>query len=97
MELHWFDYITLFMFILFLYGSFYNSPYIFVQLNFIIKIIIGIYLIYRFNDFKRVNHITLLDQKICGSAGFYILIFSFADAITVYLHTIRDFILSISF
>ena len=94
MELHWFDIITILMFIIFVYGSIYNAPYIFVQLNFIIKVLIGIYLIYRFNEFKRVNHITLLDQKICGSAGAYILIFSFADAITVYLQAIRNFIMT---
>ena len=93
MEFHWFDFITLFMFFIFLYGAFTNTPSFFVQINFLIKVAIGCYLIYKFNDFRTVNIISVLDQKICGSAGFYILLFSFADVITIYLSSIRNYII----
>jgi len=91
--IHWFDVITLFIFFIFIYGSFRNEPIIFVQINFLIKVLIGLYLIYKFNDFRKVDKISILDQKICASAGVYILIFSFADVITTYLSIIRNYIL----
>ena len=90
---HWFDLITLFMMVLFIYGSFKNEPALFVQFNFIIKVCIGAYLIYKFNDFRKVDKITLLDQKLCAFAGVYILIISFADVITTYLSIIRNYII----
>jgi hypothetical protein len=92
MELHWFDFVTLFMFILFVYGTFKNKPAIFVQINFCITVLIGCYLVYKFNDFRKVFKITVLDKKICSFAGFYILVFSFADVITLYLDNIRNYI-----
>jgi hypothetical protein len=92
MELHWFDFVTLCMFIVFIHGSFKNEPDVFVQINFFIKVFIGFYLIYKFNDFRKVSKITVLDQKICAFAGFYILVFSFADVITIYLDNIRNYI-----
>ena len=92
MELHWFDFVTLCMFIVFIHGSFKNEPDVFVQINFFIKVFIGFYLIYKFNDFRKVFKITVLDKKICSFAGFYILVFSFADVITLYLDNIRNYI-----
>ena len=94
--MHWFDLITLFIMILFIYGSFNNTPKLFVQINFIIKVAIGCYLIYKFNDFRRVDKITLFDQKLCAFAGSYILLVSFADVITVYLNDIRNYIINLS-
>lgn len=91
--MHWFDFISLLIFAIFIYGSFYNEPALFVQINFLIKVIIGCYLIYKFNDFRKVNKISELDQKICASAGVYIIIFSFADVITTYLSIIRNYII----
>ena len=92
MELHWFDFITLCMFALFVYGTFKDKPAIFVKINFIITVLIGLYMIYKFNDFRKVFKISVLDKKICSFAGFYILVFSFADVITLYLDNIRNYI-----
>ena len=94
MEFHWFDIVTLGMTFIFVYGLIQNSPLIFIQINFLIKVFISIYLMYRFNDFRRITTITVLDQKICSSAGVYLFIFSFADVITAYFNKIRNYIMN---
>jgi len=93
MEFHWFDYITFLMFFIFIYGILYNVPFIFIQINFTIKVLISIYLMYKFNDFRdHAFKITLLDKKICFSAGIYLFIFSFADVINSYLIEIKQIV-----
>ena len=93
MEIHWFDYITIIMFFIFVYGILYNIPSIFIQINFTIKVLISLYLMYKFNDFRdHTFKITLLDKKICFSAGIYLFIFSFADVINSYLIEIKLFV-----
>ena len=93
MEIHWFDYITFIMFFIFIYGILYNVPSIFIQINFTIKVLIAFYLMYKFNDFRdHTFKITLLDKKICFSAGIYLFIFSFADVINSYLIEIKSFV-----
>jgi hypothetical protein len=91
MDNHWFDLITLLMVFIFIYGLIYNEPIIFVQINFLIKVIIGFYLMYKFNDFNKHKTIvfTVLDKKICFSAGLYLIVFSFADVINMYLNKIK--------
>jgi hypothetical protein len=92
MDKHWFDIITLIMLFIFMYGLVFNEPILFIQLNFLIKVIIGIYLIYKYNDFRshKTIQFTVLDKKICYSAGIYLLIFSFADVINSYFNKIRE-------
>ena len=72
------------MFGIFIFGFVFNMPFIFIQINFIIKVSIAIYLMYKFNNFREKITFTTLDKKICFSAGFYIFIFSFADVINSY-------------
>ena len=91
--IHWFDGITIIMVILFSYGFLFNQPLLFIQLNFIIKVIISFYLMYKFNDFRSDPiKFTVLDKKICYSAGFYLFIFSFADVINFYFLELRNYI-----
>jgi hypothetical protein len=91
--IHWFDGITILMVILFCYGFLFNQPLLFIQLNFIIKVIISFYLMYKFNDFRSDPiKFTVLDKKICYSAGFYLFIFSFADVINFYFLELRNYI-----
>lgn len=94
--LHWFDIITIIMFCIFIFGFIYNIPSIFIQFNFIIKVLIAIYLIYKFNDF-RTDHVkfTILDKKICYSAGIYLFLFSFADVINSYFIELRKNIINL--
>ena len=89
MLLHWFDIITFIMICIFIFGFIFNIPYVFIQINFIIKVSIAIYLMYKFNDFRKKIEFTTLDKKICFSAGFYIFVFSFADVINSYFKYLR--------
>ena len=91
MEFHWFDYITFIMLFIFIFGILYNIPSIFIQINFTIKVMVSIYLMYKFNNFSNHNF-TMLDKKICFSAGVYLFIFSFADVINSYLLEIKHFL-----
>lgn len=93
MEFHWFDGITLSMILIFVYGIIYKDATLFMQMNFIIKVIISLYLIYKFNDFRITpEKFTTLDKKICFSAGLYIFIFSFADVVDGYFKQINEII-----
>jgi|688.fasta_scaffold1600274_1 hypothetical protein len=91
MDKHWFDFITLLLVFIFIYGLIYTEPIIFGQINFLVKLIIGIYLMYKFNDFNNHKTIvfTVLDKKICFSAGLYLILFSFADMINTYINKIK--------
>uniref|UniRef100_A0A6C0JLL9 Uncharacterized protein n=1 Tax=viral metagenome TaxID=1070528 RepID=A0A6C0JLL9_9ZZZZ len=91
MDNHWFDYVTLVLVFIFIYGLIYTEPIIFIQINFLVKVIIGLYLMYKFNDFNKHKTIefTILDKKICFSAGLYLIVFSFADIINNYLNKIK--------
>jgi len=89
MLFHWFDIITLIMICIFIFGFVFNMPFIFIQINFLIKVLIAIYLMYKFNGFREKVTFTMLDKKICFSAGFYIFIFSFADVINSYFILLR--------
>ena len=82
---HWFDFISIFMLLVFGYGLVKTESSLLIQINIMLKIIIALYLIYRFNDFQRIHHISLLDQKLCSFAGFYLIITSFASIIKLYL------------
>lgn len=94
--IHWFDIITLIMFCIFIFGFVYNVPSIFIQFNFIIKVLIALYLIYKFNDFRTDTvKFTLLDKKICYSAGIYLFLFSFADVINSYFRELRKLIIEL--
>jgi len=94
--LHWFDIITIIMFCIFIFGFIYNIPSIFIQFNFIIKVLIAIYLIYKFNDFRTDTvKFTILDKKICYSAGIYLFLFSFADVINSYFIELRKNIINL--
>ena len=94
--IHWFDIITLIMFCIFIFGFVYNIPSIFIQFNFIIKVLIALYLIYKFNDFRTDPvKFTLLDKKICYSAGIYLFLFSFADVINSYFRELRKLIMEL--
>ena len=91
MEFHWFDSITLGMILVFIYGIIYSDAMLFMQLNFTIKVLISLYLIYHFNHFRN-NPVkfTTLDKRICYSAGVYLFIFSFADVFDNYFKQINQ-------
>jgi len=89
--LTYFSYVTKFTVLLFLIGIFQNKPFILIQFNFVVKVILAIFLIYRFNSYRKHKiEFTELDRKVCYSAGIYIILISFLDFINFYTEYIRN-------
>jgi hypothetical protein len=64
----------------------------FLYLNYIIKILIAFFLMYRFNGFRKDKvSFTDLDRKVCFSAGVYILAVSFQEYIIFFSKEFRSF------
>jgi hypothetical protein len=88
------SYIFKFGFFLYITGLLTYKPPFLLQINFCLKILVALFLIYRFNSHR--NHqirFTELDRKVASSAGLYILVVSFADIIDQYTEEIRSFII----
>ena len=89
--LTFFSFITKFTVVLFIVGFFQNKPMWLVQFNFVIKVILALFLIYRFNSYRKHKiEFTELDRKVCYSAGIYIILISFFDLINHYTEYIRN-------
>lgn len=89
--LTYFSYVTKFTVLLFLIGIFQNKPFILIQFNFVVKVILALFLIYRFNSYRKHKiEFTELDRKVCYSAGIYIILISFLDIINFYTEYIRN-------
>jgi hypothetical protein len=87
---HYFGLITKLVTACYLLGVFIDKPYLYLVIHFIVKLVIALYLIYRFNPYHSDNMVfTELDRKVCYSAGTYILFFSFLDLIDQYIEKIR--------
>jgi hypothetical protein len=91
----WMGYITIIIFILLFVGIIQKEPTYFVEIIFIFMIFICLYLMYRFNDFRKNIKFTEIDRKVCFVGGTYLFFLSFADLIQVYTVTIKDKIQSI--
>ena len=88
-----FSWITKIITILYIVGFFENKPLQFVKINFIFKVIISLFLIYRFNGYRKKQiHFTELDRKAVYSAGQYILLLSFVDIFDTYTQKFRNII-----
>jgi hypothetical protein len=75
---------------LFIIGFFQVQPNLILKFNIFFKIILALFLIYRFNDYrKQPIRFTELDRKICFSTGVFIIIISFIDIITYNIDFIR--------
>ncbi len=87
----WIGVITFIMFILLFVGILQKEPTFFVEFVFLFKVSISLFLIYRFNKFRKDIHFTELDRKVCFAAGINILLISFADLIQEYTKKIKDY------
>jgi hypothetical protein len=77
--------------ILFIIGFFQAQPIFILKFNIFFKIILALFLIYRFNNYrKQPIRFTELDRKICFSTGIYIILISFIDIITYNIEYIRN-------
>jgi hypothetical protein len=91
--MHYFKWITRIVTLLFIIGVLTDKPSSFLFFNFLIKILLAVFLLYRFNSYRKSKIVfTELDRKICYSAGMYIIIFSFLDVIQVYINELRNMI-----
>lgn len=80
--------------ILFLIGYLNSPPEIFITFTFVLKVILSIFLIYRFNSYRDTKiKFTELDRKIVYSCALFILLTSFTDYITYFTEIIRELIM----
>ena len=85
-----FGWITKITFVLFFIGFINKTPDIFVEFYSIVKIFLGIFLIYRFNSYRNDKVVfTELDRRVCYSAGIFIILISFIDVMNKYIDIIR--------
>lgn len=105
----YFNLIVRILLILYIFGAVNSNVRILITVNFYVKVFIALFLMYRFNGFRK-NKIsfTELDQKIAFSAGLYILVISFYDyvntltsssrlIITRHLKPITDYVISVKY
>ena len=91
--IHHFERISIFIVILFIIGVIRDKPESFLAANFIVQVFLAIYLIYRFNHYrKEIPRFNDLDRKICYYAGVYILTFSFLEVLQTYTEKFRKLI-----
>jgi hypothetical protein len=96
--LNYFGYFITIIFVFFIFGVINDTPKFILEINFVIKIIISLYLIYRFNSFRETylgstkTEFTEFDRKLVYSSSVYIIILSFFDIFVIYLNKIRSII-----
>ena len=61
------------------FGWIQSEPLFFLYISFAVKCIVGLLLMYRFNDFWPSKTFTAIDRKICFLAGTYIVAFTIGD------------------
>lgn len=82
---------TIFIFI----GWMTTTPRIFSLLSFIVKIILGLYLVIKFSGlFPSLHAISYLDRKIFFLSGTYLLVFTLGDYIHNVAYRARPWVLS---
>lgn len=85
--------ITKVVIFLFIIGFFQDKPIAYVEFNSILKIVLGVFLIYRFNKYRKEKiKFTELDRKVCYSVGLYIIVISFIDILNKYVDQFREII-----
>jgi hypothetical protein len=103
----YFNLIVRILLILYMFGAVNSNVKILITINFYVKVFIALFLMYRFNGFRKNKILfTELDQKIAFSAGLYILVISFYDYVNTmtnrsrniisrHLNTITNYVISV--
>jgi hypothetical protein len=85
-------YVTYILYIAVALGLSANAPEYLDELQRYIKLYVSLFLIYRFNPFRRVQF-TGLDAKIAFNAGWFLLTTTFVDSmLKKYLETIKKYL-----
>lgn len=89
--LYYFSIVTKATALLFLIGFFQEKPSIIIKINSVVKFVLGLFLIYRFNRYRKYKvEFTELDRKICYSTGLYIVLLSLGEYILQLSYAIRS-------
>jgi len=78
--------------ILLMVGLLQKQVVVFQTISFVVKIIVGCVLLYRFNDYYPAKQFTIFDRKVCFLAGWYIILFTVGDIISSYIEKIKKII-----
>jgi hypothetical protein len=79
--------------IFFIIGLFQEHPHNFIEILMVIKVLLGIFLVYRFNRWRQHKiTFTELDRRVAFSAGQYIILLAILDYVVKYVDEIRNFI-----
>jgi hypothetical protein len=85
-------YLTWILYIAILFGVSSKAPQYLDDLQYYVKIYVSLFLIYRFNPFRRV-HFTGLDAKIAFSAGVFLLTTTAINTIlTSYIKNVNQYL-----
>ena len=80
--------------ILFVIGYIKSPPEIFISLTFVLKVLLSLFLIYRFNSYRETKvKFTELDRKIVYSCALFILLTSFTEYVTYFTEKIREHVM----
>jgi len=79
--------------ILFIIGFFQTTPPVFVTFTFVLKVVMALFLVYRFNPiFNHQKTFTKLDQEIIMFSAFFILVSSFTDYVNQFLSSAQKIV-----
>lgn len=85
-----FSILTKLIVIFFIIGLFQENTGYFVQVLMVTKILLGVFLVYRFNNWRQHKvTFTELDRRVADSAGQYIILLAILDYVQVYIDDIR--------
>lgn len=79
--IHTFNIVSFVFTLLLWIGWIQTEPVLFKQISFIVKCLVGLLLIYKFNDIWPSKTFTVIDRKLCFLAGTYIITFTLGDYI----------------
>ena len=80
------------MFVVCIFLGVVAKPAFYDKVSFFIKLIISLFMIYKFNDFIQVREITEFDKRICFMAGMNLLLITCSDYVNASLETIHSLI-----
>ena len=89
----WFRLITLIVVTLYVVGFFAKVPVGYNEVKFIFEFLIAIFLLYRFNSYRKKIVLTELDKEVAFTAGEYLLVVSLVDVLAGYEDKIRPKVL----
>ena len=74
-----FNILTFLFTILLLFGLLQAETALFQKISFVVKIVVGVLLLLKFNDYFPSKEFTIFDRKLCFLAGSFIVAFTIGD------------------